>query len=55
MPKPYKVIFTLNGVIGVTAASEDEAVLLVENMEREEIVAYAEEHGFSAFAMEEEE
>ena len=55
MRKPYKVFFTLNGMIGVTATSEDEAALLVEKMERKEIIAYAEEHGFSAYAEEEEE
>ena len=55
MRKTYKVFFTLNGMIGVTATSEDEAALLVEKMEREEIIAYAEEHGFLAYAEEEEE
>ncbi len=47
----YTVIVNFTGSIMVSAASKEEAVQMVENMRRDDVVDDAEELGFSAFAV----
>ena len=51
----YTVIVNFTGSIMVSAASKEEAVQMVENMGRDDVIDDAEELGFSAFAVLEEE
>lgn len=47
----YTVIVNFTGSIMVSAASKEEAVQMVENIRRDDVVDDAEELGFSAFAV----
>lgn len=47
----YTVIVNFTGSVMVSAASKEEAVQMVENMRRDDVVDDAEEHGFSALAV----